>query len=88
MKLLRKNSAVSHLMGYMLTLALTTVIITVTIITTNSLIDNKAKQAAEIYAENIANQVSGAVISLIEMKKQYPGANYSLDLEIPAKVDE
>lgn len=86
MKILRKNSAVSHLMGYMLTLALTTVIITVTIITTNSLIDNKAKQAAEIYAENIANQVSSAISNLCEMKKQYPNAKYTLDLDIPAKL--
>ena len=86
MRILKSNSGVSHLIGYMLTLSLTTVIIAVTIIMTNALIDEKARDAAEIYAENIANRVANAIINVCVLKEQYPNANYSIVLEIPTKL--
>lgn len=86
MRILKSNSGVSHLIGYMLTLSLTTVIIAVTIIMTNALIDEKARDASEIYAENIANRVANAIINVCVLKEQYPNANYSTVLEIPTKL--
>ena len=86
MKILKNNSGVSHQVGFMLTLSLTTVIIAVTIITTNALIDNKARDAAEIYAENIANKVASAIINVCVLKEQYPNADYSTVLDIPLKL--
>ena len=70
----------------MLTLSLTTVIIAVTIITTNALIDEKARAAADIFAENLANQVANAIVNVCVLKEQYPNANYSSVLDIPYKL--
>jgi len=86
MSFLKSNSGVSHLIGYMLTLSLTTVIIVVTIVTTNTLIDEKAGDAAEIYAENIANQVASAILNVCAFKEDYPNADHLAVLEIPAKL--
>lgn len=86
MSFFKNKSGVSHLFGYMLTLSLTAVIIAVTILTTNSLIDEKARDAAEIYAENIVNKISNSIINMCNMKQQYPSANYSTEIEIPWKL--
>ncbi len=86
MRILKNNSGVSHLIGYMLTLSLTTVIIAVTIITTNALIEEKASDASEIHAKNIANRVANAIINVYVLKEQYPNANYSTVLEIPLRL--
>ena len=86
MRILKSNSGVSHLIGYMLTLSLTAVIIAVTIIMTNALIDEKARDAAEIYAENIANRLASAIKNVCKLKGQYPNANCSTVLEIPTKL--
>ncbi|MCK4364745.1 MAG: DUF2341 domain-containing protein [Thermoplasmatales archaeon] len=86
MRLVKCSSGVSHLFGYMLTLSLTTVIIAVTIITTNSLIDEKARDAAEIYAENIVNKVANSIMNLCNVKQQYPSANYSATIDIPWRL--
>ena len=86
MRFLKCKSGVSHLIGYMLTLSLTTVIITITIITTNTLIDTKARDAAEIYAENIANKVASTITNICSLKKQYPDLNYSIDIDLPFRL--
>jgi len=86
MSFIKNKLGVSHQLGYMLTLSLTTVIIAVTLITTNSLIDQRAKNAGEIYAENIANKVASSVINVCVMKEQYPNANYSTLINLPQKL--
>lgn len=83
MKLFKSNYAVSHLIGYTLTLSLTAIIATATILSTNNIIEDKKRDAAQLYAESIADRVSDAIINVCLVKEQYPNANYSTMIDLP-----
>ena len=86
MNLSKNNRAVSQLIGYILTLGITASVVSVTLIVTDSTIDDRASNAAIIFAENLAARVSDAILNVCIMKDQYPNSNYSISINIPGKL--
>ena len=86
MRILEKRQAVSHIIGYVLTLSLMAMVVAAALLMTNSVIEDKTRSAAELYAKDLANRVADAVVNVCLMKEQYPNANYSMSLEIPPQL--
>ncbi len=55
----------SNVIGYSLTLGITTLLLTSSVLITNSLLDNKTRQIAELQAQNIADQVADSVLEAL-----------------------
>ena len=88
MKLLKNNKAVSHVVGYALTIGIMAFLSSSTALMTFNLLDEKITDASEIFAENIANKVTDAVLNCYYIKDQYPNLNYSKVIDIPLKLAE
>jgi len=86
MRILEKRQAVSHIIGYVLTLSLMAMVVAAALLMTNGVIEDKTRSAAELYAKDLANRVADAVVNVCLMKEQYPNANYSMTLEIPLQL--
>jgi hypothetical protein len=86
MRILKNHNGVSHVVGYMLSLSLTTIIVLASILTTNNMIDERISAAANIYAENLADRIADKIKNVCIMKQQYPDINYSTTMEIPDKL--
>lgn len=78
--------AVSHIIGYLLTLIITAIMVTSFLFATNSIIDNNIKEAADLYAENLANQVADSIVKCYNVKSQYPNSRYINEIEVPLKL--
>jgi len=85
-KFLRNKSAVSQVIGLVLSLSLMSVVATSSILIVNSIINDKTASAAEIHAQDIANKVVDAVINVCLMKDLYPNVNYSTTVDIPLQL--
>lgn len=82
----KKDYGVSHTVGYVLTLSITALVVTTLIFITNGEIDGKYLSAAEIYAEDLSNQIADFVVNICLMKETYENANYSINLDIPVQL--
>lgn len=59
-----------------------------TALMTFNLLDEKITDAADIFAENLADKVTDAVLNCYYIKDQYPNLNYSKVIDIPLKLAE
>jgi hypothetical protein len=84
--LFKKDYGVSHIVGYMLTLSITSLVLVTLIFITTGEIDGKYLSAAEIYAEDLSNQIADFVVNICLMKETYENANYSINLDIPTQL--
>lgn len=82
----KKNKAVSHVVGFAITFAIVSLLMTFTLYSTGVLIHEKKKSAAEIEALSIANRVAGAIMDASKIKQWYPSATYSKTLDIPYTI--
>jgi len=82
----RSDKAVSEVISYVLTFAITSVVVVSTILTTNAVVDSRAKVAAGLQAQIIANQVADGLLSTVLLKQEFPDANYSTTIDIPYQL--
>ena len=80
---MRNDHAVSHVVGYILTITITTFVVIAILYTTTVIIDERTRAAASIQARDISNQVADAVLSAVLIKEDFPNANSSRELKIP-----
>jgi len=77
------NKAVSHVLGFILTFSLASMVVATTLYTSTVLVDRSKRDAAEMEALSLANRVAGAVMEAAKMKQWYPNGEYSKTLDIP-----
>ena len=82
----RNNSAVSNVVGYMFSFVVTIMVMVSAVYVTDSIIDNKTNQVAEIEAENIANYIANVIVEAVNMRAAMPDSTYSKVLDLPSTI--
>jgi len=85
-KIFTNNLAVSNLLGYIFAITIVFSIMSFSLITTTSIIDEKSYSAANFEAQNIANQISDAMVNAISISQSLPNAKYYNFLELPDDI--
>ena len=84
--LIKNKNGVSQILGFVLSLSLTSAVVISAGFLTSSYVDESTRLAAQTQAENIANQVVNLLVNAYITKQQYPNADYSTSIEIPTKL--
>jgi len=84
--LIKNKNAVSQVVGFILSLSVTSAVVVSAGFLTTSYIDANTKQAAQTEAENIAVQVINLLVNAYLVKQKYPDASYSTSIDIPLKL--
>jgi len=79
----KNNFAVSNLMGYMLSFTIAFILMTSSMLVTNTILNEKTMSVAELQAQSIANQVADAIVDAIAVSQAIGDANYSKTLDVP-----
>ena len=85
-RFLSNKTGVSNIVSYLFSLTIATMVMTGAIIITNTIIDDKINDVAEIEAENIANYVANAIAEAASIRESMPDADYEQKLSLPAKL--
>ena len=84
--LFNNNKAVSQILGFILSLSVTSAVVLSAGFLTTTYVDENTKEAAKTQAENIANQVVNMIVNAYLVKQQYPNTSYNTSLDIPYKL--
>ena len=84
--LIKNKNGVSQILGFVLSLSLTSAVVMSAGFLTSSYVDESTRLAAQTQAENIANQVVNLLVNAYIIKQQYPNASYNTSIEIPTKL--
>ena len=84
--LIKNKNGVSQILGFVLSLSLTSAVVMSAGFLTSSYVDESTRSAAQTQAENIANQVVNLLVNAYIIKQQYPNASYNTSIEIPTKL--
>ena len=83
---LKNNLAVSHVVGYMLTITIIALFVTSMIITTTIIVSEKKEDTAKKKAQAVLDQITNSIIECATIKQLYPSANYVKNIEIPTAI--
>ena len=83
MKLKINNKAVSHVVGFTLVFAITSILVASFIYAASTMIDQRTTYAAEMLGDGLADRISDAIMEAVAVKQNYPYLNYSRTLDIP-----
>lgn len=84
--LIKNKNGVSQILGFVLSLSLTSAVVMSAGFLTSSYVDENTRLAAQTQAENIANQVVNLLVNAYIIKQQYPNASYNTSIAIPTKL--
>lgn len=86
MDLLGDTRAVSPLIGYILTFAITSMLVLTVIWTSSDVLDRRHKAAARLQLEDLAHRVANAVEEAFHVVDANPDADYRKRLPLPREV--
>ena len=79
------QNAVANILGYLFSFTLISMIMLISLMTTTSIVDQKKQEAAGLEAQNVANQISDAMIDTVTVSESLPYAQYYSLLNLPQK---
>jgi len=85
-KLLRDSTGVSEVIGYVLTIAVTSTILVTALYVSSQIIDHKVTEAASYQAKALANQIADAIVDAAWVKRSLPNANYERNIRLPDTI--
>jgi hypothetical protein len=83
---IRNKKAVSHVIGFIFMMMLISTTSVAVIYTSNLLIDNKTRDAAEILAQDVANIVADNVMGAVTARRSLPESTYDAEIDIPPNL--
>ncbi len=81
-----RKEGVSQVVGFILTLAIISIVVVSTLYTTSTAITERTKRAAEIEASSISNVIAGSIMEASQLKQWYPYANFSRTVDVPTTL--
>ena len=85
-RLFRNDSAVSSVVGFILSFALSAMILIVSIFAFTSMQDSVYARAAEIELKDLGNRVVAGISESLEVRRNFPNATYSRTIPLPAAI--
>lgn len=86
MRNLNNNHGVANVVSYLFSFTIATMIMLSSIYLTNSIINEKTKEVAELEAQNIANYVANAISEAAAARQSMPDAEYKKTLNLPSAI--
>jgi len=81
------NTAVSHVVGFILTFVVITSAMASIVYTTSVLVNTRVDNSVHIIARHIANYVADSITEALAIKQMYQNVNYSSTVEIPQEIN-
>lgn len=84
---MRRNNAVSQVVGFILTFVIISAAVATVIYSTSVMINQRLNSTTRVVAQSIANAVADAVTEAIAVRQNYPEAIYHRVIEIPKDIN-
>lgn len=85
-KFFKNNDAVSQLIGYILTLSITSGLMVGIVLMSNEQINNSNKDAANLMAQDIANVVTEGVLGAVSTRRLMENTAFEFELDVPTTL--
>ena len=85
--IMRRSSAVSHVIGFILTFVIISATVATVIYTTSVMINQRLSSTTKVVAQSIANAVADVVTEAMAVRQNYPQAVYHRVIEIPKDIN-
>lgn len=82
----KDKTAVSAIIGYILTLVMCAMILTSSVLMINMLVEKRSDASARIEAKAIANRIVDIIIDAAEVSQKSPNIVYSRTMRLPDKI--